>query len=89
VVFLGAAGWERDHLRAKIAYEDDEAAELAAHGKEEAAANRVVDAYLVDVDVDASGAPTPLHFREKFRLLGPSVRRDLGKQAWLRRGDGQ
>jgi sulfite reductase (NADPH) hemoprotein beta-component len=81
VVFLGAAGWERDAASAKIAYESEEAAALEEAGKAAIAANRVVDAYLVDVAVGADGAPTPLHFREKFRLAGPSVRPDLGKQA--------
>lgn len=90
VVFLGAEGWERDHLRAKIAYDKDEAAKLEAVGKAEIAANRVVDVYLVDVEVNERGAPTPLHYREKARVAGPSVRRDLGKQAWLKRaGDGK
>lgn len=90
VVFLGNEGWERDHLRAKIAYDGEEAAALVAFGKAEIAANRVVDAYLVDVEVSESGAPTPLHYREKTRVAGPSVRRDLGKQAWLRQsGDGR
>lgn len=83
VVFLGAEGWERGLSRAKIAYDAAEAAALDAAGKAAVASNRVVDAYLVDVFVDAAGAPTPLHFREKFRAAGPSVRRDLGKQAWL------
>ncbi|CAN2534263.1 hypothetical+protein [Methylocapsa aurea] len=89
VVFLGAGGWERDLLRAKIAYDAAEAAALEAAGKADVAANRVVDAYLVDVSVDAAGAPTPLHFREKFRAVGPSVRRDLGKQAWLQGAEGR
>ncbi|OAI23817.1 hypothetical protein A1351_18685 [Methylosinus sp. R-45379] len=83
VVFWGQDGWERDLLRAKIAYDEAEAATLDAAGKAAVAANRVVDAYLVDVTVDAAGAPAPSHFREKFRAAGPSVRRDLGKQAWL------
>ncbi len=89
VVFLGADGWERDHLRAKIAYDKQQAAALEAIGKAAIAENRVVDAYLVDVDVNAQGAPTPLHFREKARIAGPSVRRDLGKQAWLERAGEQ
>lgn len=90
VVFLGANGWERDHLRAKIAYDKDEAQRLEAFGKAEIANNRVVDVYLVDVEVTEQGAPIPLHYREKARVAGPSVRRDLGKQAWLQReGDGK
>jgi sulfite reductase (NADPH) hemoprotein beta-component len=33
------------------------------------------------VAVGADGVPTPLHYREKMRIKGPSVRLDLGKQA--------
>lgn len=89
VVVFGAAGWERDAASAKIAYDGEAAAALQAFAQAEVAANRVVDAYLVDVEVGADGAPTPLHFREKFRLVGPSVRSDLGKQAQRRQGDGR
>ncbi|KAF2990575.1 DUF2849 domain-containing protein [Methylocystis sp. MJC1] len=81
VLFLGAEGWERDHRRARVARDKEEAAVLEGVGKAEIAKNRVVDVYLADVDVGADGAPTPLHYREKMRLKGPSVRPDLGKQA--------
>lgn len=81
VVFLGAAGWERDHRRARVARDKDEANALETFGKAEIAANRVVDVYLADVEIGADGVPTPLHYREKMRIKGPSVRLDLGKQA--------
>lgn len=81
VMFLGASGWERDHHRARVAYDADAASELEKIGQADYAANRVVDVYLADVEIDAAGAPTPLHYREKMRIKGPSVRRDLGKQA--------
>lgn len=81
VLFLGPAGWERDHRRARVANNADEAAGLEAFGKSEIAANRVVDVYLADIEIGADGAPTPLHYREKMRVKGPSVRLDLGKQA--------
>jgi sulfite reductase (NADPH) hemoprotein beta-component len=88
VVVLGVSGWERDVASAKIAYDGAEVAALEAFAKAEAAANRIVDFYLVDVAV-ADGTPTPLHFREKFRFVGPSVRPDLGKQAARSEGDGR
>jgi sulfite reductase (NADPH) hemoprotein beta-component len=78
VLFLGPSGWARDHRQASA-----EAAALEARGKADVAANRVVDIYLADVAIDAGGAPEPLHYREKMRIKGPSVRRDLGKQARL------
>lgn len=81
VMFLGASGWERDHAKARIARDKAEAAALEAFGMAEIAANRVVDVYLADVEVGADGVPTPLHYREKMRIKGPSVRLDLGKQA--------
>ncbi|MFO1125450.1 MAG: DUF2849 domain-containing protein [Methylocystis sp.] len=81
VVFLGPSGWERDHRRARIARNAEEAAALEASGKRDISANRVVDVYLADVEIGGDGVPTPLHYRERMRVKGPSVRRDLGKQA--------
>ncbi len=81
VVFLGPSGWERDHARARVARDAEEARALEAFGQAEIAANRVVDVYLADVEIAADGAPVPLHYREKMRVKGPSVRLDLGKQA--------
>jgi len=81
VLFLGASGWERDHAKARVARDKDQASALEAFGKAEIAANRVVDVYLADVEIGPNGVPTPLHYREKMRIKGPSVRLDLGKQA--------
>ncbi len=81
VLFLGLSGWERDHAKARVARDKEEAAALEAFGKAEIAANRVVDVYLADVEISANGVPTPLYYREKMRIKGPSVRLDLGKQA--------
>ncbi len=80
-LFLGAEGWERDIRRARVAGTKGDADALEAFGASEIAANRVVDVYLADVEIDARGVPTPLHYREKMRAKGPSVRLDLGKQA--------
>lgn len=81
VVFLGPSGWERDHRRARVAQNAEEAAALEASGKRDISANRVVDVYLADVEIGRDGAPTPMHYRERMRVKGPSVRLDLGKQA--------
>ncbi len=88
VLVLGAHGWARDHLRARVARDSDEAAAMEAFGKSEIAANRVVDVYLADVEIGADGVPAPLHYREKMRVKGPSVRLDLGKQAHRAPGGG-
>lgn len=79
----GSIGWTRDPALALVATDDAAAAGLEALAAAELAGNRVVDAYLVDVEIQ-SGAPVPRHFRERFKTLGPSNRPDLGKQA----GDG-
>jgi sulfite reductase (NADPH) hemoprotein beta-component len=79
----GALGWTRDPALALVAADDGAAATLEAFAAAELAGNRVVDAYLVDVALEA-GRPVPRHFRERFKTLGPSNRPDLGKQA----GDG-
>lgn len=84
VVFSTGAGWTRDPSEAVIANDDATADKLEAHAKAAFAAQLVVDAYLVDVDIDAKGRPTPRHFRERFKTLGPSNRPDLGKQAIYR-----
>ena len=80
VVFRTAKGWSPRHGDALIAGNAEAADALEAEGAAEMAANRVVDAYLVDVVLGGDG-PQPRHFRERLRTLGPSVRPDLGKQA--------
>ena len=81
VLFMGKAGWLRDHRSAVVATSEAEAEALLAQSKAELAANKVVDAYLVDIAISPDGHPEPIHYREKLRTLGPSVRLDLGKQA--------
>lgn len=81
VVFLGRDGWTRDPSRALIAQSAALAETMLAHAAAATADNVIVDPYLVEVVLDADGHATPRHFREQFRMLGPSVRRDVGKQA--------
>lgn len=76
----GALSWTRDPSLALVANDDHAAQLLEDFARGELAGQRVVDAYLVDVDV-TSGHPVPRHFRERFKTLGPSNRPDLGKQA--------
>lgn len=73
-------GWTRDPSLALIAADDGAALRLEGFAAAELAAQHVVDAYLVDVELAAGGA-VPRHFRERFKTLGPSNRPDLGKQA--------
>lgn len=76
----GLLGWTRDPSLALVAVDEAAAERLEGFAVAELAAQHVVDAYLVDVELTAGG-PVPRHFRERFKTLGPSNRPDLGKQA--------
>lgn len=82
VVFLGTHGWVDDIGAANVAGSKEASKALDALGRQAMAVNEVVDAYLVDVAVDA-GRIRPVKLREYLRTVGPSVRTDLGKQARL------
>ena len=79
VVFADVEGWTRDPRRARVAHDEAAAQALEVFGGKEFLHARVVDAYLVDVEIQ-DGVPVPRHYREKLRTLGPSHRHDLGKQ---------
>lgn len=81
VIFLGPRAWERSHAKAIVARTQDEADQLLARAHADFKANRIVDAYLVEVRVLENGIPEPTHYREKMRTKGPTTRIDLGKQA--------
>lgn len=81
VVLASPDGWTRNPAQARLARLPVEAEALLAFGTDAMRHNLVVDAYLVDVTLGAEGIPIPRHFRERFRILGPSNRPDLGKQA--------
>jgi hypothetical protein len=75
------AGWTRDPARAFVARDEAAAIALRHEGQLAFARQEVVDVYLVDVTLDESGLAVPRHFRERFKVRGPSIRTDLGKQA--------
>jgi len=81
VIFAAREGWTRDPRKALVAHDPAAAEALERFGATEFLHSKVVDPYLVDVEVNAEGVPTPRHYREILRTLGPSVRQDLGKQA--------
>ena len=81
VLFLGPSAWERSHHKAQIAHSVSEAEALQARAAVDFKANVIVDPYLVQVTIGANGEPVPVHYREKIRTLGPTIRPDLGKQA--------
>ena len=78
VVFQDAAGgWSEDFVRAAV--HDDAAAALERAAKAVAACI-VVDPYAIEVEL-RNGHYAPKALREAIRAAGPTVRRDLGKQA--------
>ncbi len=81
VVFATAQGWTRDPRAAQVARDDEQALALERFGATEFQHSKIVDPYLVDVEINTEGAPVPRHYREVLRTLGPSHRPDLGKQA--------
>ncbi|MDB5644161.1 MAG: hypothetical protein JWN07_3478 [Hyphomicrobiales bacterium] len=83
VVFWTGSAWSPLPGDALVARDDEAAAQLEQAAQAGLAAQKVVDAYLVDVAVDAAGVATPRHYREKIKTEGPTTRRDLGKQAGL------
>lgn len=84
VVFRTATGWSRDPREALVAEDEATAHRLLDEARVAFARNEVVDADLVDITRDAQGMPVPNHFRERFKVKGPSHRPDLGKQAEFR-----
>lgn len=79
VIYQTMSGWTRDLTKAEVL--DDEAhADLRLL---EATQQRdvVVGAYLADIE-PAQDGPKPTHFREAFRMRGPS-NYNHGKQAEL------
>lgn len=72
VVYLTAQStWSRKITEAVIAPDEAAADSLLSKGEERQ--DLIVGAYLLDVAIGADGAPSPTHFREKYRLNGPSI----------------
>ena len=81
VVFLGnGKKWVERVEDCVPAGDDAAAAELAAIGEAAEANQEVVGADLIEVE-DRDGVLTPVKMREVIRAQGPTVRKDLGKQA--------
>ena len=72
--------WSEWINHADVAKDSEWNAYLEKVGEVAEARNIIVEPYLVAV-AQSGNEIEPLHIREKFRTRGPSVRRDLGKQA--------
>ncbi|MGF1476341.1 MAG: DUF2849 domain-containing protein [Geminicoccaceae bacterium] len=80
VVYLDLdGGWTRRLENAAIATTAEEAERLLKIA--EAQPDRVVGPYWAEVRLTGGTAPKPVHYREAIRTRGPSIRRDLGRQA--------
>jgi hypothetical protein len=77
VVWLARDGALVDRFEAAALYTDEEAIEALARVTAQETA--IANAYLIDAD--ASGPAGREALRENIRRNGPTVRRDLGKQA--------
>ncbi len=80
VVFQSADGWSEDFNRAAVWPDKPATAAALARAREDETHNLVVDAYEVPVE-ERNGHVVPKALREAIRAAGPTVRRDLGKQA--------
>lgn len=73
VVFLTEdGGWTRDIDSGAVAEDDQQAEELLATAKAAEADNRVIDPYLIPVEVEG-GLRKPTQYREYIRARGPSI----------------
>lgn len=68
---------------AEIACDEVCVEKLVRAGRAALLKQEVIDVALVDVEM-VDGRVRPLRLRERIRAAGPTVRRDLGKQAALR-----
>ena len=87
VVFLangstaGSVEWASLIQEAAVADDDASAGRLLRIAEADAEARHlVVDAYLIDVEGEGATLK-PSKYREEIRALGPTIRKDLGKQA--------
>ncbi len=71
VVYFTEEGlWSRDIAEAQVAQTAEAADALFAQAG--AFPNQVVGVYLIEAVLDADGRASPAHFREAFRMRGPS-----------------
>ena len=81
VYFTAAGGWSRVISDAALAANPEAAEQLLAYAS--ASPVDVVGVYLADASLDDRGRAAPAHFREAFRMRGPSNYPQHGKQAEL------
>lgn len=80
VVYWRAGGWVEAFAQGEVFDSEADAAAGLEAAKAFVSGNVVVNPYLFDVR-DDNGVTVPVKEREIVRAAGPSIRRDLGKQA--------
>jgi hypothetical protein len=81
VVFQTVDGrWTEDFNRAAVLPDPQATADALKRAKQDEANNIVVEPYAVAVE-ERNGHLAPKALREAIRAAGPTIRRDLGKQA--------
>ena len=81
VVYLGPDGsWVEELAAARLFDSKVDAEASLAVGAQAEHDQKIVHAYLFDIKQTVTGM-TPVKQREIIRAAGPTVRRDLGKQA--------
>lgn len=81
VVYMTADGGWSERISSARALDGEKQVEAALDAANGAVASCiVVDPYLIDVE-NLGGELRPTRYRELIRALGPTVRRDIGKQA--------
>ena len=71
VIYLAEDGsWTRKFAYAQVFTAAEAANEALADAEKQR--NIHVGAYLADAEIGPDGRPQPVHFRERFRTLGPS-----------------
>jgi hypothetical protein len=81
VVFQTAdQDWSEDFNCAAVWADPGATAAALARAQEDEAKNLVVDSYAIVVEI-RNGHVVPKALREAIRAAGPTIRRDLGKQA--------
>jgi hypothetical protein len=72
--------WSEDFNRAAVLPDPEATVVALKRAKEDEASNIVVDPYCIVVE-ERNGHLAPKALREAIRATGPTIRRDLGKQA--------
>jgi hypothetical protein len=78
VVFWASGAWVEQFARAELFAEDPAAEAVEAAARAEI--TQAVDPYLIEVQPVDDGY-APVSYRERLRALGPTNKRDHGKQA--------